>query len=528
MDFIKNNRLDEKIKPFVFYLIFFLFILAFSTTSIGYDFDFWARLIAGMAFVQTGHVLKQDFLSYTPTHTWYDHEWGSGVIFYLVQHFFSNVGILFLQTILIFLIFFALTKIVELRGLKTTSAYNFLFYYFGFIAMSQILNEPVRCQLFTFLFFTVFLYILELSRKEENKWLWLMPVIMIFWNNLHGGSVSGIGLILIYIVGEFLNKKPVKKYILPLVLSIFVLPINPWGFKYLGFLLSATTMKRPDIMEWWGLFSKHNIFNYMKFKFFALFILIAQFGLIIKNLSSKKFSFDKTKFLVLAVTFFISWQHVKLIPFFVISATCFLYDDFYTVFNSTTKNIFNKIAKQKDIVIYGLILLFSFLNINSKIFQPILTWDKYPLKSVEFIKINNIKGDLLINFGLGSYASYKLYPNNKIYMDGRYEEVYYDYMVPLLKKFYLVLGGWSEVLKLFPPDVMIIEKYYPVYNALLASKDWELVYDGDKDFGVFVKFKDAKETKITYKMPSNNLNYYQKTLFNTDINFTKNGKYREN
>lgn len=519
MDFIKNNRLDEKIKPFAFYLIFFLFILAFSTTSNGYDYDFWARLIAGMAFIQTGHILKQDFLSYTPTHTWYDHEWGSGVIFYLVQHLFSNVGILLLQTTLIFLIFFMITKVVELRGVKTTSAFNFLFYYFAFIAMSQILNEPVRCQLFTFLFFTVFLYILELARRGQNKRLWLMPIIMIFWNNLHGGCVSGIGLILIYIIGEFFNKKPVKKYVLPLILSILVLPINPWGFKYLGFLLSATTMQRPDIMEWWGLFSKHNIINYMKFKFFALFILLAQTGLIIKNLKSKNFSFDKTKFLVLMVTLLISFEHVKMIPFFVISATCFLYDDFYSVFNSITKNFFNKIAKPKDMVIYGLILLFALSNINSKIFQPILTWDKYPIKSVEFIKINNIKGDLLINFGLGSYASYKLYPNNKIYMDGRYEEVYYDYMIPLLKKFYLVIGDWREVLKLFPPEVIIIEKYYPVYNALLASKEWKLMYDGDKDFGVFVKSKDAKEIKTAYKLPSNDLNYYKETLFDTDIKF---------
>lgn len=519
-------EIGTKLKPIIFYLIFFLFILAFSTTSIGYDFDFWARLIAGMSVVQTGHVLKHDFLSYTPTHTWFDHEWGSGVIFYLTQHFFSNIGILLLQATLIFLIFFVITKVVELRGVKTTSAYNFLFYYFAFSAMSQMLNEPVRCQLFTFLFFAVFIYILELARIYNNAWqnktLWLLPIIMLFWNNLHGGCISGIGLILIYIIGEFFNKQPIKKYIMPLVLSILVLPINPWGFEYLGFLLNATTMKRPEIMEWWGLFSKHNITSYMKFKFFALFLILAQCGLIIKQLRLKKFNFDKTKFLVLAVTLFISIQHVKLIPFFVITATCFLYDDFYTIFNAVTKNIFNKIAKPKDIIIYGLILFFAISNINSKTFQPILTWDKYPIKSVEFIKLNNIKGDLLINFGLGSYASYKLYPNNKIYMDGRYEEVYYDYMVPLLKKFYLILGDWSEVLKLFPPDIMIIEKYYPIYNKLINSNDWKLVYEGDKDFGVFVKSLNAKNT---YKIPSNDLNYYKKTLFDTNINFMLQSKH---
>lgn len=520
--------LKKEIKPIIFYLIFFLFILAFSTTANGYDYDFWARLIAGMGFVQTGHVLKHDFLSYTPTHTWFDHEWGSGVIFYLTQHFFSSAGILILQAILIFIIFFVITKIVELRGVKTTSAFNFLFYFFAFNAMSQNLNEPIRCQMFSFMFFTVFLYILELARSGNNKPLFALPILMIIWNNLHGGCVAGVGLILLYIIGEFLNRKPVKKYIYALIPTVLALPINPWGFEYLKFLLKASTMKRPDVMEWWGLFSKFHMFGFMKFKISALVLLLTEFGFVVKQNISKTFDFDKTKFLVLAVTLFLAIQHVKLIPFFVICATCFLYDDFYTVFNSLTKNIFNKIANIKDAIIYGLILIFALININAKIFEPLLVWNKYPLIPIEFIKINEIKGNLLINFGLGSYASYKLYPNNRIYMDGRYEEVYYDYMVPLLKKFYLANlkdASWDELLKRFPPDVMVIEKFYPVYNVLKNRKEWKLVLE-DQNYGVFVKAKHArKKYKKPYKGPSSNLDYYKKTLFDTDINFVLQSKH---
>ena len=237
--------INKIFKPVVFYIIFFLFILGFCTTATNYDYDIWARLIVGMSVVQTGHVIKHDFLSYIPTHTWFDHEWGSGVIFYLTQHFFSSAGLLILQALLVFLIFFVITKIVELRGVKTTSAFNFLFYYFAFIAMSQSLNEVIRCQLFSFLFFTIFLYILELARIGKYKALFILPILMIFWNNLHGGCVAGIGLISLYIIGEFLNKKPVKKYIYALISTILVLPINPWGFEYLGFLLNATTNFLP-------------------------------------------------------------------------------------------------------------------------------------------------------------------------------------------------------------------------------------------------------------------------------------------
>lgn len=510
--------MTEKTKSIIFYIIFFLFILAFCTTAKDLDYDFWARLIAGMGFVQTGHVLKHDFLSYTPTHTWFDHEWGSGVIFYLTQHFFSSAGILFLQAILTFLIFFVITKIVNLRGVKTTSAYNFLFYYFAFISMSYIVTEPVRCQMFSFLFFTIYIYILELARSGKDKALWLIPIIMIVWNNLHGGSVSGLGLIVIYIVGEFLNRKPIKKYLYILVATILVLPINPWGFEYIKFLIRANTMQRPNIVEWFGLFSKFFMFKFMKFKLFALITLLAEVGFFIRQCRLKIFNFDKTKFLVLAITLYLAIQHVKLVPLAVISITCFLYDDFYTVFNSLTSNIFNKIANVKDTIIYVLILIFAFSNINAKAFGPLLSESRYPVLSIEFIRINEIKGNLLLSFNFGSYASYKLYPNNKIFMDGRYEEVYYDGMMSLLKKFYTVKPGWDEILKKYPPDVMIIEKFYPIHKVLEQDKNWKAVFE-DKFFTVFVKSENEKRTKKIYKNPPLDLDYYKKTLFDTDIKF---------
>ena len=93
------------IKPIVFYLSLFLICLAFSAHALGYDYDLWARLIVGKAVFQTGHILTHDFLSYTPTHEWIDHEWGASVFIYAFQKLFGANGIIYLQAILMFLIF---------------------------------------------------------------------------------------------------------------------------------------------------------------------------------------------------------------------------------------------------------------------------------------------------------------------------------------------------------------------------------------------------------------------------------------
>lgn len=512
---MRSEKLKICIKPLAFYIVFFLFVLGYTFSLGNYDFDLWARLIAGMGFVQTGHVLKQDFLSYTPTHIWYDHEWGSGVIFYLTQHFFSEIGLFVLQTVLVFLIFFFMTKIVQLRGVKTTSPYNFLFYYFSFISISYICQSIVRCQMFSFLFFTVFLYILELARKGKDKPLWLMPFLMIIWNNLHGGCVSGIGLIVLYVIGEFLNKKPVKKYVYALFATLLVLPINPWGLGYLKFLFMANTMQRADVAEWWGLFSKHFVFAHMKFKIYALILLLSEFGIIVRRLVQKSFEFDKTKFLVLAATLYLAFAHVKLIPFAVIAMVVFIYDDFYTAFNFLTRNFFEKIAIAKEIVVYGLILIFALSNLKTKALSTSVDFYVYPVLPVEFIKVNDIKGNILTNFGFGSYVSYKLYPKVKIFTDGRYEEVYYPDLMMLLNKYYRLQPYWEEILDKYPPDIIIVEKYYPNASALLSRKDFKMVFE-DKIYYLLVKTKMAKKT---YKQPSTDINHYKKTLFDTKVSF---------
>ncbi len=516
----------KKVKPTIFYLIFFLFILAYCTGAGGYDYDLWARLIAGMGVIQGGHVLKQDFLSYTPTHTWFDHEWGSGVIFYLIRNFFPTAGLVVLNAFLIFLTFFIITKIINLKGTKTTSAYNLTFYIFAFLAIAINVVEPVRCQLFSFLFFALFIYILELARKGENKPLWALPFIMIIWNNLHGGCVSGIGLIFLYALGEFLNKKECKKYFFTLIPTILVLIINPWGFSYLSFLIDAVTMQRPNIMEWWGLFHRIHINNFFIFKLFSLTLILTYITALFKNFSYK--NIDKTKFLILGITFYQAIIHIKMIPFFVIACTCFLYDDFYTIvddiinlirqkFKTSSDFLGEKFAAKKEFAIYALIIICSVATINTNRFGIILKNDKFAYKEIEFLKINDIKGNLFLNFGQGSYASYKLYPNIKIFMDGRYEEVYYDYMLPVMEEFYYSKVNNTKLMEKFAPDVMIIDKFYPVYKNLLEHKNWKLVYEG-RYFGVFLKKKDLKKN---YKLPSNDRKHYKKTLFDTEISFKK-------
>ena len=500
-------------KALLFYITLFLLILAFSTTATHFDYDLWARLIAGMGFIEGGHVLTSDFLSYTPVHTWWDHEWGAGVIFYAVLKLFGPYSLIILQALMLFGIFFTASKIIKNR--TNISPYNILFYFFALMAVMDNLNNPIRCHMFSFLFFTIFIYILEKVRKGSTKLLFIIPPMIVLWNNIHGGVVAGLGLLAMYAFGEFLNKKPYAKYLITLGISAPLLLINPWGYSYVKFLLMANTMKRPYIIEWWGLFSKFYLFRQLKFKLFMLITVVAECIFTFKQIRQKSLKewyqeADKVKYIILLSTLYLAISHVKLLPFFAISALCFMYEDFYKLIEKF------EFPHWKDRVVYILLLFLSLFTLTAKNFSVPVGVDNYPVKEVEFIKVNHLQGNILSNFGYGSYISYKLYPQNKIFMDGRYEEVYYDYMVPLLKEFFLAYPHWKQLLDNFPPDVMIIEKSYPIYNVLKQGNEWSVVYEG-KVFGVFLPKNIAANKKFI--QPTNDINYYKNTLFTTGIKF---------
>ncbi len=506
---VKQFFCSERTKTFLFYTLLLLCSAAVALKSKNYDFDMWARLIAGMAVVQTGQVAKYDFMSYTPTHAWYDHEWGSSVVFYLFHSTFGHLGLLFLQVMLIFLTMYFLVKTVQVRCGDKYNYKNLLIYFIILNTFMVTYSALIRCHSFTFLFFIIELYILELIRKNgNNKLLYILPPMFLIWGNMHGGVCSGLGLLSLYAVGEALNKKPFKWYILTALACFAVLFINPYGNKYVVFLIKASTMPRPDVVEWWWIFHKYNYKLFMIFKLSALFYILLEF---FKVKQYKFENVDKTKFVVMLVTLYLAISHVKMMPFFALTATAYCYEDIYLMF----KNF--KFPKWCMPVLYLVLFGYSVGMLSLHDYKLMVNFKTYPVMEVEFIRANHISGKLLTNFGIGSFAAYKLYPQNTIYIDGRYEEVYNDDLMSDLGAIYTMNENAYRLFMKNPPEIIILEKGYPLFDYLQREDSgWHLVFTGF-NYGVFVC--DAKY-KPNFEPPSVDLkDYYKNTILNTSITF---------
>ena len=297
----------------------FIFIYMNSVLNSAIDMDYWARLLQGNAFFELGHILKADIFSYTPTHIWLDHEWGASVIFSFIQNNLGYSYVLLFKSILVFLLFLFIYKTIKLSVKENNLLFDFIYFVVIVFAIPTITQSWLRCHIFTFLFFVISLFILEKVRlTKKYKLLFLLPVVMLFWVNIHGGCVSLLGLLFIYSIGEALNKNEYKYYLLTLLFSIFVMFINPYGIEYVKFIFMASTMPRPFVTEWISPFSHPNRMFLVEFK------LLYLINLVILLFSLKNLKRDYTKYLLLIICAYLSFRYVKNTPFFIIVSAIFL------------------------------------------------------------------------------------------------------------------------------------------------------------------------------------------------------------
>jgi hypothetical protein len=177
--------------------------IAWFAGSIDYiePFDFWWNLKSGEIMAQTGQFLATDVLVWSPVREpYYNPQWGSQILFYWIFSA-SPYLLLTLRAVIITASVGLLLWLCNWRSgsLRIASIATIVAY------LTAWTNLGVRPQLFAFLPFLGFLFLLE--RKDAYpKWLPLLVPIMLFWVNVHGSFVLGVAMIGIYALGTIIEK----------------------------------------------------------------------------------------------------------------------------------------------------------------------------------------------------------------------------------------------------------------------------------------------------------------------------------
>jgi hypothetical protein len=282
--------------------------------------------------------------------------------------------------------------------------------------------------------------------------------------------------------------------------------MNPFGLEYWKYIIQAAIMPRPNVMEWHATNLFGPLLQWFMFKIVVLTTIIATCFSLFRN---KLKNLDITKLLILAIMLFLSLKHIKHQPLFVIVAGSFIYSDLHLAIESLKQKLYRhcerptgarqskeinkcpfgllrRFTPRNDLICFLIIIVGSIIIVFTPL-QLTIPQSKYPVASVEFIKQNKLKGNLLSLFNWGSYLSYKLFPNCLVAVDGRYEEVYPEETINLTSDFIYVLDkNWYNILKEYKVDILLLDKQFDSYKMMQHSPVWKEVFQ-DPISAVFVR-----------------------------------------
>lgn len=460
-----------------------------------------------------------------PNKPWINHAWLSQIIFYTIHDRFGFNGLIALRALIISSVFLLLL----LLGYRKE---NFLIVTLLLLAavFTSEARFLLRPGLFTLLFTAIFIFIL--NRYRLTKFIYILPAIQLLWVNMHGYFLIGILVILIYSIAETLKKKfklPFEwnkknalsdvEYRRLLCVGLLIIAasfINPNSWK--GFMYPFTTLFSftgessiffKHIFELKPLIVKHRIFlPYLVIPWLKIVIAVSVLSFL---MNFKKL--DIGNFVIYIIFLIMALKTNRNLAIFSIVAYATMILNFNDIHTVSRKFIKFKHAEQFLKGFLSIIFIifmstsacrnltdeyYSFEKRKFKRFYFGISSISHPEKAVDFIEKNRIKGNILNDFSSGAYLIWRLFPEKKVFIDGR-TELYGPEFFKLYKKAFNNKKALKEVTKKYDINCILVTYVSnlripgSVLKFLNEGKGWVLVYV-DNSASVFIK--NTNENKV--------------------------------
>jgi tetratricopeptide (TPR) repeat protein len=217
------------------------------------DFDLGWQMATGRYLLTHHEIPRTALFSYTASGVEWIYPFFSGLLFYLLYQIGGYAVISWLCALACV---GCIAVLVYKRNLWAAAL--------AVLAVPVFASEIMpRASLFTMVLFTCFARILVQHFEDRRAPLWLLPVLMLFWVNLHTGFIAGYALIAAYLTVEaletpFVSRRAtaisrVRKALPWLSFAALIALLNPWGmriFVAIGRQQSAIRGQSVSLEEW--------------------------------------------------------------------------------------------------------------------------------------------------------------------------------------------------------------------------------------------------------------------------------------
>jgi hypothetical protein len=486
--------LDKLIAIIVFIAIFTM------AARIPTDTDSWWHLQAGRWIVENQTIPTTDPFSNTRFgEPWIDHGWLAQAVIYQFWDWFGYAGLVFLLASLV-------TAAFYFAWLQCREANLWLRAFIMILAaIASGIIWAVRPQMVSFLLTSVTAYILFRYKHGSRRIIWLLPLLMLLWVNIHGGFAIGFILMVAYLFGETANwiidhwqnpgvspERDVLQAMSPreigllavvMLICFLLLPLNPNGFEMWNYPFRTVNIGilQDFIVEW----QSPNFHEFYLHPFiWMLLAALTSFGL-----SGRRADF--TDLTLVALFAYMSLLAVRNIPLFALITAPVIAR--YATFAlarwlgpQAAKNRKSSQAKAAVFVNWALlivVLLLAFVRIS----EPVTTAanekfqaENLPMGAVDYLMAERPLGPIFNDYNWGGYLIWRL-PEYPVFVDGR-TDLYDDEFLTDYLKIDMAHESWNDKLTEHNIQLAIISVDSPLANAMQEAENWQEIYQDELSF----------------------------------------------
>lgn len=442
--------------------IFGLFVVLFLHAI--EDPDIWYHLTIGRAVFESGTVPAKEFYVFTRLGQASEfHEWGFGLLYYLIYSLGGFTGMILANALLGALTVYLLFATAQQRGHSLAAA--FIAALVGFWLMEfRFVQRPENL---LYLALAATLFCMEKYRsKGDWRWLGIIPLIGFLLSQCHPSSLMLVLVMGTYLVEAIARRRPDKRQALQLVgailLTAAVALLNPYGLKQLILPISFSlqTELLNSITEFLPALATSYAYR------FVIGVLLVGFCLL-----GVRRRFSLAEWLMLIAFAFLAYQHARNIALLGIALVLPL------------ATAIEQCLKPRAVQFATACLCLVAIAFDSSQ-QHRLSLDVDPtgasLKGAETIARLTPAGNILNFYHLGNYLAWRLYGTHKVLIDGRNFQD--NFSLGLHDDLLSARGNWRQLLDRYgivaivtPVTLPYSGEFVPLVFKLANDPEWALV-----------------------------------------------------
>jgi len=438
---------------------------------------------------------------------WTAHEWLSEVVMAIVHKALGIPGIVVFFALLLSTTYWLLFRWI--RSPRRNILLDLLV--MVLVVLSSRIHWLARPHVFSLLLVVLLYQILILHQEDRGNYLYVIPPMMLLWVNLHGGFIVGFLFIGIFLSGHFLGyfaSKGEERYVsatkgkrlsLVFAASVVAACVNPFGVHAL--LFPFRTVSNTYLMDNIQEFMSPNFHETIPYRYLLLFLI----GVI--GLSKARLTFTE---LIPSLLFTsMSLYSSRYIPLAAIVYAPIL-SKYGDILIRQSETRWSRLVRERSLVyeriegsakgflipllVLGVITALSTGNIPIQFPKKIA-----PTAAVDFLRSNHLSGNMFNNDEIGDYVIYWLYPNYKVFMDGR-SDMYGESILKEYSKVIDIEAGWKDVLDKYDINYIFYYTNSVLVRHLLTDEGWRRIYV-DNVASIFLRNTPGNAESIVRFLP---------------------------